>query len=149
MPKIDTQKLKLILSRNENDVRKVAEIMNDVNIELQLEAEERALKPPAVKKQFVILVSDPDGKLEEHEMVGWVLQIPEDLSPTNVGILVQSAVYDYNATPKGRRMPVETVGEAFEVIPAKFFSEKFTWIKTKLPVQVCGIKNQIPGETRE
>lgn len=149
MPKIDIETLRFILQRNESDIRKVADIMNEVEMELKAEEEERALRPPPVKKQFVMLVSDPEGFLEGKDMVGWIAQIPEDDSIATTAERIHSAAYDYNATPKGSRMAVETIGEACEVIPAKFFKEQNAWIKSKTPLLIVPVNNQIPIEVAE
>lgn len=149
MPKIDIETLKFILQRNESDIRKIAEIMNEVEMELKAEEEERALRPPPVKKQFVMLVSDPDGTLDDKDMVGWIAQIPEDDSVATTAGRIHSAAYEYNATPKGARMPVETIGEACEVISAKFFKEQNAWIKSKTPLLIVPVNNKIPTEKDE
>lgn len=146
MPKIDIETLRFILQRNESDIRKVTEIMNEVELELKAEEEERALRPPPVKKQFVMLVSDPENVLEEKDMVGWIAQIPEDDSVVTTAGRIHSAAYEYNATPKGTRMPVETVGEACEVVPAKLFKEQNIWIKSKVPLLIIPVDNAIPTE---
>ena len=146
MPKIDIETLRFILQRNESDIRKVAEIMNEVELELKAEEEERALRPPPVKKQFVMLVSDPDGILDKKDMVGWIAQIPEDDSIATTASRIHSAAYEYNATPKGARMPVETVGEACEVVPTKLFKEQNVWVKSKTPLLIVPVENKIPTE---
>lgn len=146
MPKIDIETLRFILQRNESDIRKVAEIMNEVELELKAEEEERALRPPPVKKQFVMLVSDPDGILDKKDMVGWIAQIPEDDSIATTASRIHSAAYEYNATPKGARMPVETVGEACEVVSAKLFKEQNVWVKSKTPLLIVPVENKIPTE---
>jgi len=149
MPKIDIETLKFILQRNESDVRKVAEIMNEVEMEIKAEEEERALRPPPVKKQFVMLVSDSEGILEKKDMVGWVAQIPESDNIATTAGRIHSAAYEYNATPKGARMPVGTVGEACEIITAKLFKEQNVWIKSKTPLLVVPVNNEIPIEKTE
>ena len=149
MPKIDIETLRFILQRNESDIRKVAEIMNEVELELKAEEEERALRPPSVKKQFVMLVSDPEGVLAEKDMVGWVAQIPEDDSVATTAERIHSAAYAYNATPKGSRMPVETIGEACEVVTAKLFKEQNIWIKSKTPLLLVPTINKIPTDNTE
>ena len=149
MPKIDIETLRFILQRNETDIRKVAEIMNEVELELKAEEEERALRPPPVKKQFVMLVSDSDGLLEDKDLVGWVAQIPEDDSVATTAGRIHSAAYEYNATPQGARMPVETVGEACEVVSAKLFKEQNVWIKSKTPLLVVPVNNAIPIDNSE
>ena len=149
MPKIDIETLRFILQRNETDVRKVAEIMQEVELELKAEEEERALRPPPIKKQFVLLVSDSEGILKKKDIVGWVAQIPEDDSVAATAGRIHNAAYEYNATPKGMRMPVETIGEACEVIPAKLFKEQNVWIKSKTPLLLVPVDNKIPDDTAE
>ena len=106
------------------------------------------IKPPAAKKQFVILVSDPEGKLPEKELTGWVVQIPEDASPYTATDRIFKGSYDYNASKKGRLYPAKTVGEALENVPAKFFKEAEVWVKNKIPVLVLKTDNQIPKEPK-
>ena len=71
MPKIDVETLKFILQRNEPDIRKVTAVMQEIEMELKAEEEEKANRPPAGKKQFSILVSDADGSLKDKDLVGW------------------------------------------------------------------------------
>ncbi len=109
MPKIDVETLKFILQRNEPDIRKVAAVMQEIEMELKAEEEEKANRPPPVKKQFSIILSDPDGSMAEKDITGWVVQIPEDDSVSAAPSRIISAAYEFNTTPKGRRMPVETI----------------------------------------
>ena len=102
--------------------------------------------PPAIKKQFVIVLSDPDEKMPKHDFVGWVLQIPENESVATTQDRIFRSSYDYNTTKKGQLLPVKTVGEAIENVPAKFFKEAEVWVKTKTPVLVLKTNNEIPKE---
>jgi hypothetical protein len=149
MAKIDVETLKFILQRNEPDIRKVNDIMHEVEMELKAEEEEKLNRPPAIKKQFSILVSDPEDALKGKDLTGWVVQIPEDDSVSEAPERIISAAYEFNTTPKGRRMPVETIGEACEVVTAKLFKEQGIWIKTKVPVLVVTTPNKIPTEKVE
>ena len=149
MPKIDVETLKFILQRNETDIRKINEIMQEIDLELKAEEEERANRPPAVKKQFSIVISDPEGELAEKDLTGWVVQIPEEDSVTVAPERITKAAYEFNTTPKGRRMPVETIGEACEIVTAKFFKEQNIWVKTKVPVLAVSTPNKIPIEKVE
>jgi len=149
MPKIDVDTLKFILQRNETDIRKINEIMQEIELELKAEEEERANRPPPVKKQFSIVLADNEGILDQKDLTGWVVQIPEDDSVTVAPERIIRAAYEYNTTPKGRRMPIQTIGEACESVTAKFFKEQNIWIKTKVPVLAVTTNNQIPTETVE
>jgi len=57
--------------------------------------------------------------------------------------IIKSA-YDYNRSPKGRRMPVLSIGEALEVIPARIFKARRIRVQTKDPVIIAKTDNRIP-----
>ena len=101
---------------------------------------------PAVKKQWVFLLSDPEGRMPKDDFAGWVLQIPENESPATTQDRIFRSAYDYNMSKKGRLYPAKTVGEALENVPAKFFKEVDVWVKTKTPVLVLKTDNEIPKE---
>lgn len=147
MPKIDVNQVAEILKRNEIDPSLLRQIMEELNLAVQPEVDEE--KPPPVKKQFSILISDPDGKLPSGEFTGWVLQIPEDASVTSAPERIHKAAYDFNTTKKGRLMPAKTMADAIENIPAKHFKEQQVWIKTKTPVFMMTTDNTIPMETSD
>ena len=56
------------------------------------------------------------------------------------------AAYDFNASKKGRMLPVKSVGEALESASAKYFKESELWVKTKLPVGVVVTDNVLPKD---
>ena len=146
MAKIDVAKVADILRQNELEpavMRRIIEQINKVTEEASVADEE---KPPAQKKQFVILVSDPDGQMPEQELAGWVLQMPEEASVLSLQERVHKAAYDFNATRRGRKLPVETMGEALETVPAKNFKEVELWVKTKTPVLVLTTDNKLPKD---
>ena len=145
MPKIEVNKVAEILKKNDISPAILRRIVEEMNLAVQPDPGEDD-KPPAVKKQFAILVSDPDGKLPKHDFVGWVLQLPETESVATTLDRIFRSAYDYNTTKKGQLMPVKTVGEAIEVIPAKAFKEADLWVKSKTPVLVLKTDNEIPKE---
>jgi hypothetical protein len=145
MPKIDVSKVAEILKKNQLDPTMLRRVIEEMNLAVQADPTEEE-KPPAVKKQFVLLVSDPEGRWPKHDFVGWVLQIPESESPATTQERIFRTAYDYNTTKKGRLYPAKTVGEAIENIPAKFFKETEVWVKSKTPVLVLKTDNQIPKE---
>ncbi|WP_043588966.1 hypothetical protein [Geminisphaera colitermitum] len=105
--------------------------------------------PPPVKKQWCILISDPEGTLPENDLVGWVLQIPENESVLTTQERIHRAAYEFNTTKKGRMLPAEKMGDAIENIPAKHFKEQQVWIKSKTPVLMLRTDNKIPMEKKE
>ena len=144
MAKIDIEKLKHILHRNESDIQKINDILNDIATELQIEQAEKEARPPAVKKQFITLIADNDGHLLDQDFASWVIQIPEEANPQSVINKIHQSAYTYNATPKGSRLPVKSMGETLESVSAKIFKENEIWVKTKIPVLAVSCKNQLP-----
>jgi len=145
MPKIDVNKVAEILKKNEIDPVLMRKVIEEMNIAVQPDPGEEE-KPPPVKKQFVFMISDPEGKLPEDDFVGWVLQIPESESPASTSERVHRAAYEFNATKKGQLLPVETIGDTMESVPARFFKEAECWVKTKEPVLVVKTDNTIPSD---
>ena len=143
MAKIDLEKLRMILHRNESDIQKIQEILKDVELELQIEKEEREQRPPIVKKQFVTLIADSEGHLIDHDFASWVIQIPEEESPQTVIDKIHQSAHAYNSSPKGMRFPVKSIGEACEIVSAKTFKENNLWVKTKVPVLAVRCENTL------
>jgi hypothetical protein len=145
MAKIEVNKVAEILKKNEISPAILRRVIEEMNLATQPDGPEGDA-PPAVKKQFVILLSDPDGKMPKHDFVGWVLQIPDNESVATTQDRILRSSYDFNTTKKGQLMPVKTIGEAIENVPGKFFKEADVWVKTKTPVLVLKTDNEIPKE---
>jgi hypothetical protein len=143
MAKIDVNKVAEILKKNHIDPAVLRRVVEEMNLAVQPDPGEGEQAPP-VKKQHIILVSDPNGNMPKHDLTGWVLQIPENESPASVEERLLKGTYDYNASKKGRLYPAKTVGDAIEAVPAKFFREVELWVKTKEPVLVLRTDNEIP-----
>ncbi|MFT3782354.1 MAG: hypothetical protein QM790_10090 [Nibricoccus sp.] len=144
MPKIEVNKVAEILKKNQIDPKLLRQIVEEMNVLTQAETDEE--KPPAVKKQWAVLVSDPEGRLPKNDFVAWVLQIPEDESIVTTQDRICRATYEFNTTKKGRLLPPKTIGEAIEAVPAKHFKEVGVWVKTKTPVLMLKTDNEIPME---
>lgn len=145
MAKIEVNQVAEILKKHKIEpslLREIVEAMNEVT----QPAADEDIKPPAPKKQFVILLSDMEGKLPKKDLTGWVVQIPENASPFSTTDRIFKASYDFNASKKGRLLPVKSVGEALESASAKYFKESELWVKTKMPVAVVVTDNVLPKD---
>ena len=104
-------------------------------------------KEPAVKKQFVFVLSDPDGRYKkecgERALIGWVVQIPESDSPHTAPDKIREAAHHFNTTKKGRMLPAQTIGESCEVIPSRILKEQGVWVKTKCAIYARPTSNEI------
>ena len=144
MAKIELDILEKVMERREIPVRPRNEVLQDLKHVLEQEALEKEMKPPVPKKEFVILISDPQGRLKDCDISGWVLQIPEGENPGLALNKLTTAAYEHNASPRGCKFPVETVGEACESVSPKILKEQNVWVKTKLPVLVIRTDNRLP-----
>ncbi|MEO0797186.1 MAG: hypothetical protein AAFX93_18690 [Verrucomicrobiota bacterium] len=144
--KVDLELAKMVMVRNGLDVSTVAQILEDISLELKAAVEDED-KPPVARKQFVMMVSDPESKLEGVELVGWVLQIPEEDSVYAAEERLFRAAYEHNLSRKGRRMPVKTIAEVCEHVPARILKEQKIWVKNKEPVFLLRTNNKVPMET--
>jgi hypothetical protein len=142
MPKIEINQVAEILKRNKAEAALLRATVEEMNLLVRAEAEEE--KAPAVKKQFVIIVSDPDNRFPDYDFAGWVVQIPDNDSPVTTMDRVIKAAHEYNTTKKGRLLTVKSIGEAMENVPAKIFKETEVWVKTKTPVLVVKSDNIVP-----
>jgi hypothetical protein len=143
MAKIDVNKVAEILKKNHIDPAVLRRVVEEMNLAVQPDPGEGD-QPPPVKKQYIILVSDPDERMPKGDFTGWVLQIPENESPASVQERLLKGAYDYNASKKGRLYPARTVGDAVENVPGKFFRDAELWVRTKTPVLVLRTDNEIP-----
>ena len=98
---------------------------------------------PKPKQQFVILVSDTNGIINK-DLVGWVLQIPENDDVATVLDSIKSGAYNFNASKKGQKYPVSSIGQAITNVPNKFFKTNNLKIKTKEPIQIITTNNVLP-----
>lgn len=149
MAKVDINHVAEVAQRVQVEPDKVREMIERLNMLADAASQADEDKLPAVKKQFVILISDPEGRLPSNDFVGWVLQIPETESVATTQERIFRSAYDFNASKKGRLLPVKTVGEAVESVPAKHFKDAEVWVKTKTPVLMLRTDNQIPREAKE
>jgi hypothetical protein len=142
MPKIEVNEVAEIMKRNKIDPTILRQVVEEMKVRAQSDTDGE--KAPALKKQFVILISDPEGRMPKIDFAGWVLQIPEEESPATTQDRIFRAAYAFNASKKGRLLPAKQVGEALENVPAKHFKEAELWVKTKTPVLVLTTDNEIP-----
>ena len=143
MAKIELELVKKVLKRAAVEESVLTEIVEELQSAiLEIDGDDEP-KPPQVKKQHVVLVSDCEGELADKELVGWVFQIPEDKPMTGIVDQIVRASKSFNKSKKGRRLSVETIGEACESVSAKIFKEHDVWVKTKEPVLIIPVKNSL------
>jgi hypothetical protein len=140
--KVGIEDVEMILDQNQIDPVKKNNVLKDLSNLVAQEKEEKDSKGEKNKKQYVVLLSDPEGLIDNSSMTAWVVQIPEEASMVGIDKTISLAARDYNesrvAKKKGK---VSTIGEAIESIPNRFLIDKEIWIKTKTPVFVDKTNN--------
>lgn len=150
MAKVELDLVERILKRAEIGNNVLREIMGELQSAVHESVDSNdAPQIAPVKKQFVVLVADNDGDLAEKELMGWVLQLPEDEPMQSVSERIVRVAKAFNLSKKGRRYPVETVGETCENVPAKIFKEQKLWLKTKTPVLIVPVENELDLDSKD
>jgi len=141
--------------KDENAIEKVVDLLSDAAVkvdeakqqveepELTNESDSEESDEPKIKKQLGILVSDKDGQIQR-DLVGWVFQMPENEDTREVVELIKKGAYNFNASKKGRKYPVNSIGAAIEGVGSKFFKPYNLSFKTKEPVLVITTDNVLP-----
>jgi hypothetical protein len=142
MAKIDLGGAVAVVKKHEEDPVKVRKIAEEMGLLAQPTPDGDG--EPKEKLQFVVVLSDPDGRMPKADFVAWVVQIPESESPATTLDRIYRGAFDFNNSRRGSLMPVKTVGEAIETVKAKQFKEAGLAVKTKVPVLVIVTDNQIP-----
>lgn len=101
---------------------------------------------PKVKKQFVIVLSDPNKELTQfsNKLVGWVGQISAEADVNTYLPKLYDAAYEFNRSKKGRKYPIKTVGDAMDTVQAKLLKKQGISVKTKEPVLILISDNVVP-----
>jgi hypothetical protein len=116
-------------------------------------AEEKASRDNAPKKaktQFVALkLRSEESTSANGDHLGWILQLEESASPVVAYHRVIAAANAFNSSKKGRRVPVKTLGQALENVPARFYKTtnptEVTRVKTRVAVAIMTIaSNDLP-----
>lgn len=146
MAKVEVDIIKKIHERHELPVRVRNEILQDIKHVLEQEAREKEMKPPRAKKEFQLLMIDPAGLLKgnEHRLSGLILQAPEGTDPAKFLAALTAAAYEHNASPIGRKFPVDNIAEAVESVSPKIFREHGLSVKTKIPVRLTITNGKLP-----
>ena len=116
---------------------KVAIVRKELEqIETEKKEERADNKTPKAKSEYVIVLSDPDGKVKG-DFVGWVVQIEEGQSPAAVLDKIKTAAATQNSSVKKFiKNPLKTFADAFENVRRKFTKTEKVHVKTKTPVLV-------------
>ncbi len=100
-------------------------------------------KAPRQKTQLVVLnLAMVEG--QPNESLGYVVKIPEDASPMTALERVHAAAHAFNASKKGRLLPVKSLGEVFESVSARFFKDADCKPLNKTIIPILRVTNKLP-----
>lgn len=131
--------------------KKIREVLENLNAIVQEQKDDKeSEKGPKSKNQFIAYVMD-DGSLTGKDLVGFVVQVAEDVPVSSVKDRIYDAARSFNGTRKGRKFPATTMGDLFENVKGKHWKDekgsKVT-VKTKHPIQIIPVPNAIPEPTK-
>lgn len=91
---------------------------------------------PKSKNTYTVFLADEAGTFAGRDLVGWIVQHPDDLGAAQVEEKLRFVLESYGSTRKGRRFPVKTTGEFFEAVPDTQFKAIDLSRKTREPIVI-------------
>jgi len=144
--KIDLDILKSIF-RDHLEDEKQAELLREINKALIEEEQEKnkTEKPPKIpQKTVIILTSLPSGfdEKELENLAGFVTEIPEETPTRDIRSSIDDVRSEYNNSRKAKKNPAHSLGDLFELAPAKLFKENGVTKKPKGPAEFVFCPNR-------
>lgn len=138
---VDIDLVEATLRQAELDPVQIQGLISDIKERAAL-----SVNPPAPRQKWepVILLSDPNREYREVSLVGWALQVREGETHTQVADSLIAAANDFNMTPKGRRLPVKTIGETIEGVSRNLLKERGVKVLSKEPLSIIPVDNALP-----
>lgn len=139
--KISIDQIEATLLERKIDPTKVKEIIRELTQAANEEAEERRENAgPKQKWEHIIIISDPERKLDEN-FTGWVVQQKEGGDAGEIISKLTDAAKNQNEMAKRKNTLIKTFGEIFESLKSKWIKEEGLRIKTKEPVRILTIND--------
>lgn len=130
--KVDIENVELTLQERKVDPIKIKEILRDLEAAAEEEKEDRkASAGPKPKWEYVIVLSDPEGKLKDSELSGWVVQQQDGQDANLVLSKLADAAKVQNEGAKRKKSLINDMLGLFESLKPKWLKEKGLKIKTK------------------
>ena len=121
---------------------KVINHLQDVIQELKDEKEQQN-QTPKLKNKFGVIIFDELNEIKTTNLAALVYQIAENEDYNSVPDRIRSAAKEFNQTKKGKKHPINSTTEAFQVIAPKILKQAGLIRKTKEIVPVLKSNNKI------
>lgn len=143
--KIDIEQVEATLLERKIELPKVKEILKDLEQAAEEDkAERQAEAGPKQKWEHVIVLNDPEGKLNaiKDEFMGWVVQQRDGQDAGLVLSKLGDAAKAQNESTKRKKNLIKSFSELFEGLKSKFTKEKGVRIKTKDAVRILVVNGK-------
>ena len=130
--KVDLEEVESLLLKKQIDPVKVSQIINELEkVAEEIKEENKAIKGPTKKWEYIIILNDKDGVLTGKEIGGFVVQQPTDDDVNLILSKLCDAAKSQNEVTKKKKNMISDLPSLFEHLKSKFAKEKNVRIKTK------------------
>lgn len=142
--KVSLENVEAILLERQIEKPKVSAILADLQKAIEEEkAEAGATAGPKNKWEHIIVLNDPDGKINADEVTGWVVVQEEGEDAGTILAKLRDAAKDQNEAAKRKKSLLEHFGDVFQSLKPKFLKVKKLKIKTKEAVRVLTVNGKM------
>lgn len=132
MSKISLDDVEQVLLQRKLDPTEVQAIVKDLAVVIE---EGKGAPAPRQKWEHVIILHDPEQKLKDSNIQGWVVQQKEGKSANDILPALAKAVSASNNGAKNKKNLIETAFDTFRYLKTRYLNGELR-IKTKEPAQV-------------
>lgn len=144
MSKISIENVEAVLLEKKFDPMKVKEVVKELEQVIQEEKEEKqSSAAPKSKYEYIIVLNDPDNKINKDEITGWVVQNKEGNDVNNILTNLVDSAKIQNELAKRKKSLIKSFGELFQLIKPKFIKDKGLKVKTKEAVRVLTVNGRM------
>jgi hypothetical protein len=141
--KVSLENVEAILLERQIEQPKVQAILRDLEKAAEEEkAESEATKAPKNKWEHIIILNDPEKKLNPDELTGWVVVQEEGSDAGTILSRLSDAAKEQNESAKRKKSLLENFGAVFQSLKSKFLKNRHLKIKTKEAVRVLTVNGK-------
>ena len=141
--KVSLENVEAILLERQVEQPKVQAILRDLQKAVEEEkAEADATKAPKNKWEHIIILNDPEKKLNPDELTGWVVTQEEGEDASTILAKLTDSAKEQNESAKRKKSLLENFGDIFQSLKSKFLKNRKLKIKTKEAVRVLTVNGK-------
>ena len=141
--KVSLENVEAILLERQIEQPKVQAILRDLEkAAAEEKADAEATKAPKNKWEHIIILNDPEKKLNPDELTGWVVVQEEGSDAGTILSRLTDAAKEQNEAAKRKKSLLENFGDVFQSLKSKFLKNRHLKIKTKEAVRVLTVNGK-------